>query len=165
MKKVSKPKKQVLKSLQSGPKTLTQIRRFLGSIDTINCGGCGIAALAIYDKAKKEGRRPKIVFAWDIWSLMWGDGIERHNEYKRGLRDKAPSCSHVLVKIGEKYYDSNQIMTKTEFKGHFRQYDENVSRKHLVESLKNKREWNSEFDRKTYLPIINKKLGYKLLEK
>lgn len=163
--KTSAGEKQVLKQLKSGRKTFQQVRKIFGEIDEINCGGCGVAALAMYDAAKREGKNPKIVFAWDVFSLMWGDDSSHHWKYKKGLVKTATSCSHVMVKIGNKYYDSRESMTGKEFEREFRRWDKNVSRKHLVAALNNRRVWNSEFDRDEHLPEINKKLGYKLLEK
>ncbi len=156
--------KKVLKSLQTGPKSLNEIRDYLSNIRNINRGGCGVAALAIYDQAIREGKKAKIVFCWDIWSLIFDDGsYERHERYKEGSARKPPACSHVIVKVGHKYYDSDQTFTKKLVNDRFRRRDEAVTREHLVAAIKNEGEWNDAFDRRKNLPKIQKYLGYPLL--
>ena len=166
-KSIKASEKKVLKKLKKGPKSVDELRDYLSCVRNINRGGCGIAALAIYDQAKREGKNPKIVFCWDVWSLMWCDdnGPQQHEAYKNGKRKTAVSCSHVLVKIGRRYYDCKENATKSEVYDEFRIVDEEVSRDHLVAAVNNKGQWNSEFDRKVHLPKIEKYLGYKLLSK
>lgn len=127
-------------------------RKFLDKIPSINRGGCGIAALAMYDAAKREGKKPKIVY---LYSWMCDtDLIERNKRFKKGEEENAAACSHVVIKLGKKYWDSEGKVNLKNWKG-FKK-DEEISRKHLIASIDNVDEWNDCFNREKWVPKIQK---------
>ena len=131
-----------------------ETRKFLNSIHTINYGGCGISALALYDSAKREGLKPKIVY---LYHALWeSESMERNDQFKKGERKKADACSHVLVKIGNRLYDSTGFIPKSMIWAYA--MDEKITRDHLIASINNKGVWNDVFERKRFMPQIQKYL-------
>ena len=129
-----------------------ETRKFLNQIGTINCGGCGFSALALYDAAKREGLKPKIVY---LYHALWESGsMLKNNQYKEGKRKTADACSHVLVKIGNRLYDSSGVIGKGML--YMYKLDEEITREHLVSSINNKGVWNDTFDRERWIPHIQK---------
>lgn len=126
-------------------------RKFLEAIDSINLGGCGLAALALYDAAKREGKKPKIVYLYH--AIMHHEARTKNDAYKRG-KGKAYSCSHVLIKIGHRYWDSEGLVPKSRLGWYIS--DETITREHLVDSINNKDSWNEVFDRKLWMDDIKK---------
>lgn len=129
-----------------------EVESFLSNIPDINNGGCGIAALALYDAAVAEGKRPKIYYTY---SSINNFSYEVNQKYIKGKIKEAQACSHIVIKLGKNYYDS---------KGEYDMYREAhvVTREHLVNSIKHGC-WNPSFDRSTYLPRINSLMGYNIL--
>jgi hypothetical protein len=127
----------------------------LNKIPNINRGGCGFSALAIYDTAKSEGKSPKIVFLYSGWDA---DSYEQNLEFKNG-ENEPTSCSHVVVKIGKKYYDSTGKLSKSELQGYRR--DEEIKRSHLIAALQKKSDWNTTFKRDCWLNKIAKHFSKK----
>lgn len=138
------------------PKTFKEVQSFLSNIPYINCGGCGIAALAMFDAAVKEGYKPRIHY---LYHHFCDDTTQKTNEkYKRKEIDQAASCGHIILKIKGQFQDS-----KGEFEIDYPWSDGgSVSREHLVNSLIHGG-WNECFDREQWLPKIEKYIGYKLL--
>ncbi|VDM07210.1 unnamed protein product [Wuchereria bancrofti] len=101
-----KARKQVMNKEQI--KQIKQLTDFLNKISFINSGGCGIAALAIYDLAEKLGLKPEILFLYS-WNRH---GEKENKEYIKGLREKAESCGHVVVRIGKILIDSEDFWEK-----------------------------------------------------
>lgn len=133
-------------------RTFQTTRKFLDAIDNINAGGCGLAALALYDAAKREGKKPKIVYLYHAFfeHTSW---IHNH-EFKIGKRKKAAPCSHVLIKINGKLWDSTGVVSKDKL--FMYNTDEEITREHLIASVNNKGAWNEMFNRKKWLPEIQK---------
>ena len=129
-----------------------QTRKFLEAIDSINYGGCGFSALALYDAAKREGLKPKIVYLYHFFGGP--SSIEKNNKFKEGKVKTAAACSHVLIKIGNKLWDSSGVITKSMLD----QYtvDEGITREHLIASINNKKVWNPCFERGFWVPRIQK---------
>jgi len=135
--------------------TFTKARKELDSLPFINQGGCGLAALALYDTAVREGKKPKIVYCYSFW----GDSTAMHknNLFKEGKRKRAYACSHVLIKVGKRYWDSTGEIKSKDVKWAY-ELDEDITRKHLIASINNKGAWNDCFDRRRCMPIIKKML-------
>jgi hypothetical protein len=131
--------------------------KYLNGIPDINRGGCGISALALYDIAKANGKKPKIVY---LYSWMDDDSYQMNERYKKGKSGEASSCAHVLVKVGKKYYDSTGSIKAKEIET-YSKVDEGIKRNHLIASIKNVNEWNPCFKRKKWLPKIKKELSIK----
>lgn len=137
-------------------KTFHEVRSFMNTIPCINHGGCGISALAMYDAAVKEKLNSKIVYAYDWWN---SETINQ--QYKKGKTLYAASAAHVMISINDVLYDSEGEKEYDDFEW-FLSADDEITREHLVNSL-NHGSWNPIFDRKTWLPVIEKFIGYKLL--
>jgi len=133
-------------------KTFKETRNFLNAIRNINAGGCGLAALALYDAAKREGKNPKIVYLYH--AFMEHESWIHNQEFKIGKRKKAAPCSHVLVKINGKLWDSTGVISKSNL--WLYNSDDEITREHLIASIKNKGAWNDIFNRKKWLPEIKK---------
>jgi len=129
--------------------TFKKTRKYLNDIPSINYGGCGFAALALYDAAKREGHKPKIVY---LYSWLDNEAMERNNKFKLGKVKKAHSCSHVLVKIKNKFWDSTGVIPKSGL-GMY-QLDDTITRDHLVASINNKGVWNPCFQRWAWISEI-----------
>jgi hypothetical protein len=133
-------------------KTFKQTVKSLDKITDINYGGCGLAALALFDAAKREGKKVKIVYCYTGWDA---NELHKNNQFKEGKRKKATSCHHVVIKLGKRYWDSTGTLSKKEIKN-FYTVDEEITRKHLIASINNKGAWNDVFKRKKWMPEIKK---------
>jgi len=129
-----------------------ETRKFLNAIDSINYGGCGFSALALYDAAKREGLKPKIVYLYH--AFFESESMLKNNQFKEGKRKTADACSHVLVKIGNRLYDSSGVIGKSML--YMYKLDEDITREHLVASINNKGVWNPCFERRFWVPRIQK---------
>jgi len=129
-----------------------QTVKALDRIPNINRGGCGLAALALFDAAKREGKKAKIVYCYTGWD---GSALHKNNQFKEGKRKKAYSCHHIIIKLGKKYWDSTGTLGKKEIKN-FDTVDEEITRKHLIASINNKGAWNNCFDRRGWMPQLKK---------
>jgi hypothetical protein len=129
-----------------------ETRKFLNAIDSINYGGCGFSALALYDAAKRDGLKPKIVYLYHFFGEL--SSIEKNNKFKEGKIKTATSCSHVLIKIGNKLWDSSGVIRKSML--YMYNLDEDITREHLVASINNKGVWNPCFEREFWAPRIQK---------
>lgn len=127
-------------------KVMTSLRK----IPDINRGGCGVSALALFDAAKRDGLKPKIFY---LYSWLDDDSYRQNQKFKEGKTKKADSCSHVVVKIEEKYYDSDGIIKQDKIERHT---IDKVKRKHLIASINNAEAWNDVFDRWKWIPKIEK---------
>ncbi len=139
-------------------KSFKQVQKYLDDIPDINHGGCGIAALAMYYAAKREGKKVGIAY---LYSRGYDDDcMEMNEKYKKGKSKKAGSCSHVVVRVGNRYYDSEGIVN---LKKHSRSFiiDKSITKKHLKASINNVDDWNNDFNRK-YVKRIEKFIGKKL---
>jgi hypothetical protein len=132
--------------------TFKETRKTLNGIPYINCGGCGLAALALFDSAKREGKSPKIVYCYTAYD---GSSLHKNNLFKEGKRKKATACHHVVIKLGKRYWDSTGKIDEDAF-SEFEWIDEEITRKHLIASLNNKGVWNSSFNRRGAMPQLKK---------
>jgi hypothetical protein len=130
--------------------TFKKTRKTLNGIPNINRGGCGLAALALFDAAKREGKSPKIVYCYTAFD---GSSLRKNNQFKEGKRKKATSCHHVVIKLGKRYWDSTGKLDQAEFED-FEWIDDTITRKHLVASINNKGTWNPSFSRESWMPEI-----------
>jgi hypothetical protein len=129
-----------------------QTLKALDRIPNINRGGCGFAALALFDAANREGRKAKIVYCYTAYD---GSALHKNNQFKEGKRKKAHACHHIIVKLGKKYWDSTGKIDEDEF-ADFEWIDEEITRKHLIASINNKGAWNSIFDRRGSMSQLKK---------
>lgn len=142
-------------------KTFEDVQSFLGSISSINSGGCGIAAYSMYLWLKKKEELPSdfnIVYLHRDYDEM---EFESNKAFLEGKGKKVHSCVHAVVKMNGKHVDS---------KGDYEGVNgfpltlgigaEHIDR-FMVNSL-NKPEWNPRFNRQEYIPAIEEALGVDL---
>lgn len=140
-------------------KTFDDVRRFLGNIDYINCGGCGIAALAMYRWLKNNNqlkKSTKIVF-FDNYK----DSYNNNKNYIKKNNGKPEACSHVVLSFRNSYrrnyIDSVKLINKNDF-----YYMLIVTEEFLVESLNNFTTWSTAFKRRANVKKIEKELNIDL---
>ncbi len=138
---------------QTKPKNLfKKTMEFLSGVDNINCGGCGVAALGLYDAAVLEGKTPKIIYLYHPF-YSWGEK-EINDEVLR-----AESCWHIVVEVDGKHYHANGEIDSSSECEHILHYQKHiVEREMLINSLTNGG-WNSSFDRKKWVPKIKDMIG------
>lgn len=139
--------------------TFKQTINFLSKIDTISCGGCGVAALTLYHAAKKEGKEPKIYFIYSNWD---DESIKTNEAFIEGKKKKATSCFHIVLKIGRRYYDGEGVVDISKYS-----YHKIIETPLIVleSAICNKGVWNPTFDREKYIPMIEDFIGIKLVKK
>jgi hypothetical protein len=132
--------------------TFEDVRKFLNSIEDINCGGCGVSALSMYRWLKKHNQLDdtKIVLMYDSCEK------QEYLNNKKVLRQKdgvpiAPS--HCCICQDGEFVDSTDKLKIAEYKWFQIINEEDFLRKVIVEG----QYWNSMFDRKN-IKIIEDKL-------
>lgn len=141
-------------------KTFADLRAYLSGVPKINEGGCGYAAYFMYEWLKKEGKKPVVLFAYYLKWPYSSKGAYEQNKRAANGQDKPTSCSHVLVKVGRKVFDSSRYFKKAEGKCDIRQFGkfQAVNEKFLVKALSGIG-WNSTFDYKTMVPKMEEATG------
>lgn len=134
-------------------KTLDDVREYLSSINNINCGGCGIAAYAMYLWLKENNQLDKaFMFVLGYTSYSEENYINNQNV----LRDKngqGVGCSHMFIFHNGRYIDSDGIINPTEYK-----WVQHVKEEWFIKNcVSNAKTWNYTFDRKN-IPLIEEKL-------
>ncbi len=124
----------------------------------VNRGGCGIFALELGNVLKQN----KIKFKY----VMLFRHIEKtEKDYFKALIENnmisdfnsEASWTHIVVKVGKKYYDAEDIMDKPNRQGI------PINEEFLNNFVKQKKYWNPMFDRK-YKPTIKKILEKHLVD-
>lgn len=136
-------------------KSFYKIRDYLSDIPNIHCGGCGIAALAMKRWLKKY-QHAKVTIVYGYNSL---------NYYKNNLlavngkREVLGACSHAgIIQSTGLIIDANKMWQPDQYK-----YLLPLSEKKVVTSLnKGINEWNDSFNRKKWVPRIERKLDIDL---
>jgi hypothetical protein len=121
------------------------VRLFLNSIPNINRGGCGFAALAMYEWLKENDDKTQNI------SII-------HLDYEE-ISERPSSCAHVCIKYKNTLFDSKGKLDKSKFP-----YKKEVSIEHHLNSLKFG-EWNTMFQRRGNLTKIEKTLKIKIKNK
>jgi len=130
---------------------LRKLLKQLNKIDSINSGGCGIAALAIYRFLEKHNliNNTKIIYlyAYDDASIYYNN---IHNQKNNSILD-APA--HVILKHENSYIDSRGI--KDRIICNWKEYKQELNVKELLISVK-KSDWNPFFNKRDSIPLIEK---------
>lgn len=131
---------------------------FLGSLDYVNCGGCAIAAVYLYDLLIKEGYKPELVYCYYDYSLSF----DLNEKFINGEGKKLRGCSHAVVMVNGEYYDSNGLDNSIK-----NQYDKFhiMSRDIVLHSIKKPSNWNNTFHRPTNMKRIKQYFGYSILSR
>lgn len=139
-----------------GLQTFDEVRNFLNNITSINAGGCGISALAMYRWLKLHGK----VTEQTAFYFLDNDE-DNHNNNKKYLANKyilVKASSHVVL------YHNDQTIDSGGFKS-INNYDYALlekSEKFLLAMINAVWSWNHSFERKKHVGKIAKTLGIDL---
>lgn len=132
---------------------LREIKEYLGGIDYINSGGCGVSTLVLYKIIKElyPDTDVEICFLYeDIHTPSY-----RINHVKR---NKIVAPNHCCIKLDGIFIDNSR--------GVYFFFNEcvTVSYDFFISSLKNKTSWNPSFKRDKIVPAIEDRLKIDLSE-
>lgn len=133
-----------------------QVRNFLNNIENINCGGCGISALAMYRWLKKHGQTTEqttFCFLENDYS-----NHKTNQEYHTNKEVVLRASCHILLFYDGQTIDSNGYHSTCS-------YDYNLvekSEEFLLAMINNVWTWNFMFNRKEHVKNIAKTLGIDL---
>ncbi len=126
----------------------------LNEIDSINSGGCAIAAYALVEFMKIEHNvdDASVVYLYNTYA--------RTGQYANVMNGEPDSCHHAVVRCGDTYYDSwGEYFSLDEVrdtKG--MELSIEVSQDYVLQSINNLG-WNNWFERWTGVPEIFRILG------
>ncbi len=127
-----------------------QVQKFLRGIPDIDFGGCGIAALVIYDYLVANNVEAEIVFAYYSYDPDYETNLSAIQNGGGELK----ACAHAMVKVNGLFHDCRGERRINTYASHH-----TISRELAVKSL-NCSGWNDIFKRWRYLPVIEKAIGY-----
>lgn len=130
---------------------LTRKLKELNKIPDINKGGCAIVAYGLVEYLKKNcpNKDAKVYFLLDNYLK---DSIEN---------GKPNSCGHAVVRIDDKYYDSDGAHTLIglkEQRWYSREHHIVLDQNTIMQCIKTDT-WNRTFDRVKHVPTIDRILG------
>lgn len=144
--------------MNSSKVTFESLRSFLKDLPNVSHGGCGIAALAMYNFLKKQGEDSELVF-------LYGDGdqpvVIANAVSEMGTGATPIGAKHCCLRYKGKFIDcetdslpigTNKVFTTIEF----------VPEKEVQDAVNNHKSWNDDFDWKTHLPEVEKFIGFTL---
>jgi len=133
----------------------------LASIENINCGGCGIAALAVYLFLKKHNRIPKNFRIITFYKSKWCDEeFQKNNEFLKGNNSQASPCWHIAFVVDNQILDVQKTVNIIEFEKTLIIPERKTEE--FLRSAITSTGWNSAFERSIQIPIIENKLKIKL---
>jgi hypothetical protein len=134
------------------------VQEYLDSIETINWGGCGISAYAMFLWLQKNNmltEDTKVVFLHHSYS---GNDFQTNQSFYLQGVGKPVAPEHVaLIRNGVMIDSSGEYKRVNEYAYHL-SVSIDKAEDFLVNSL-NDNNWNSWFDRPTIVPMIEKYLG------
>ena len=117
--------------------------RKIGKINYVNNGGCAIVAYGLVKHIEKYYPKipAKVVYLFRGWDTS----------YTNIKNNDADSCGHAVVKIGDKYYDTDggQTLKSLGF-----EHSCEVDMELVLDSLNLSWCWNQMFDRESGVPKI-----------
>lgn len=139
---------------------LSKIRKIISEIDSINRGGCGIAAYAVYLYLKEKDILPK---SFRIVTLHCTDmdNAAHNNRFIIGQEKNGVSANHIGFMIDNIIMDCKKIIDLTEYRSVV-VIPRNKIVEYLISALTTSLDWNPSFNRNRQIPIIEKKLKIKL---
>lgn len=143
--------------------SLANVLEFLDSIWSINSGGCGVSALAIYRWSKQHesvSDRP--------FHLFWHDDcvskhtVEQNDEaLANGDLDSLQVPCHLVIELFNGFYDSTGKLDESDLPELHQEYRLNESE--LLALINDHYgDWNSSFHRAKLIPQIEQDLGIDL---
>jgi len=133
-------------------KSIDDVQLFLRGVPSISQGGCGFAALVMYDYLKAKGVDAEIVYAYGFCDPEYDNNI---SVIQNGSGELC-ACQHAMIRVKDSFYDCKGECDIEMYYDHH-----TISRELVVKSLDSGR-WNSSFDRHKYVPMIEKAIGYNI---
>ena len=130
-------------------KEIKAIYKELNKIDHVNRGGCAIVAYGVVEYLKSN--HPNIDAT--VVYLFRGD----FDGYRECAKGNATSCAHAVVKIGDKYYDSEGVYSERVLATSLPKFW-HTTQEFVLKSV-NGGGWNPLFDREYGVPKIAEILG------
>jgi hypothetical protein len=148
---------------------ITRVFNYLGRIDSLHSGGCGVSALVFYEWLKIRGREKnfKVMFCYNGLDCFYDHNMEILERKNNGVKTRSPfqAPAHVVFSIDggniwTDAYGGKQTIDELE-------YDyvdiHEVTIDELRKSLTRERgTWNTYFNRDHYVPKIEKNLNVSL---
>lgn len=140
------------------PANYRQAQNHLSTIQFINSGGCGIAALALYRWRKAHDMRVNgFAFLYDdAWDL-------EHNQkaIQASQLSKMETPSHVALIVDKKLHDSEGDSANKTCK-HITCIQPGITEATLLYLINQPHRWHHRFNRKLSIPEIESQLGVDL---
>lgn len=137
-------------------RTLQETREFLSSIPYINNGGCGIAALAMFLSSREENTQ--VIYMYKNYSESSYKNNKKVLETGEG---NAESAEHVAIIFEDgRIIDCNKETLIENYDYSHTTTDINF----ILNSIRNGF-WNLQFNRKKYLPSIEKFIDFEIVPK
>ena len=119
----------------------------LNEINYINQGGCAIAAYGILKYSEKVNVPVKVYYLFDEYAVP---------DLLRLKNNGNGSCSHAVVELDGKLYDSNGEFNGKKYFGGSRYESLELTEEQILESIAEPRHWNRRFNRITGVKAIKK---------
>jgi hypothetical protein len=124
-------------------KRLKDVQQFLNSIPNINCGGCGISALAMYRWLKKNDRlkdeKAKFIFCYKSYNE---DKFLNNEEVLKKGEGNIKAPTHVVIHFKKRYIDSEGTVDIREYK-----HRQHIEDEDFMVKTNNSSGWNEMFNR------------------
>lgn len=124
----------------------------LDEIPWINCGGCAIVSLALLEYLNNNYPKKNAEIMY-----LFGHGNEEN--YRNLSNNNHGSCSHAVIKIGNKYIDSTGCYTLSQLKDSWDIEHTLIISKELALLSLQASSWNPMFNRIIGVPKINEILN------
>ena len=138
-------------------KSIKSVQNVLGRIPDINCGGCGISALAMYRWLKDNDKLVGDESFTYLYVSYDSSFTENDSILKEKKNHKLKSASHIMLFHNGRLIDSDGNAVQNRYINRHNKITEDS----LLYSI-NFSCWNDDFDRKEYVPFIEQKLGVEL---
>lgn len=138
-------------------------------VPSLNRGGCGIVTYALLKRLMKDGHlKPKSTDWAIVFAHNWADSFNHNAVALKPRSKKTPrSCAHILLRIGDTYYDSiGQYKSVEDHKAITLPVAMAIETKSINKLLLaiNHSSWNPAFDREDNIPMIEFRLKVDLSE-
>jgi hypothetical protein len=137
-------------------KTFEEVRNFLNNIDNINCGGCGISALAMYRWLKKHGLTTEQTAFYFLENDE--DNHNNNKQYFSNKEIKLKASCHVVLYHNDQTIDSGGFKSISNYSYQLLEKSEEF----LIKMINSVSTWNYAFKRKDHIKNIAKTLGIDL---
>jgi hypothetical protein len=132
--------------------TFDEVRNFLNNIENINCGGCGISALAMYRWLKKHGQTTDQTAFYFLENDE--DNHKNNMQYHSNKEIVLKASCHVVLYHNDQTIDSNGYKPISSYEYQLLEKSEEF----LLAMINTIWSWNYKFERKKHVKKIAKTL-------